>query len=907
MMVYDVQAFAEAFRGIVCHVSFALLATLISAAAIAWLWKNLTIPMRRVFGGGVVRIVLAVAMVGTGIVESFSKHTNGPPRRVASQVQSVTPEDITNGWRVAATREGRAPSRPQDGAYTIHEPWLLRGGFKDIARIPFGGWLFPWRDGFTDGLTVFADGEIRPELRAPYFPRPFDAPLAVVPAFNWHLLPGGVSNVFWYASTPSNSLVVAWENAPVGNDVNCLTNFQAEFFADGRFAYRYDDREVGYAPAFPFDWDNDGLENSVDPEPLVAGADAHGTNAEWYNTVCSNVFETESWRMGVNSNAYYFVDVVAARGPAPIYFTGDRVSGLGNPVVVAHAFETNRVPLLIGINYAVTSSVPIAVSVPTNSAPSGAGACYAAVTTNGVSDCAVQWPLEFAFSESIGEPSRVYTVSVGPYDPGGELTWNGAGGGMRSDGTRSGASSGCDCGCLRYGGNSIVFSCSAACTCNGECRAVGSYTLENALFAVTGGVCRCGFDDPGPAGSLPTNAPSFSVSFSRRAVIFEDAYEASPGVTMPKRSSRVRITVDAYGGEHGGWLSVASENLGKLVPVGDGVAFPIDRSLAAEEVFHVTGVYEGAAASVAEDDVKVGGTFAEYVTARRHSSSNNLTVVKVELTPNVTAPRNDALGRHEYGVCELVRKKQYPSAPMVTWNPVGGGSNAVNQSGHPCYRFPLLACECPLRIELKDASYLPLLSCIEPSSVEVREVDLCTYGLPAGKAGGIGLLQAFYVKPLTVSFSEIAVEEVPSTNGLATGYFRYAFTSNLWSHTSDAGAGKWIDVFPGNRMWNMQFRDEAAIALEMLPITPDGVLTNDYSFGWMDGEMEWDVPFGWNARGTTNGTEAVGQFGGTKQEFYIDRWGFAGVRKFHNQATRYVDDARYLNWRRIYDNEVRNP
>ena len=41
---------------------------------------------------------------------------------------------------------------------------------------------------------------------------------------------------------------------------------------------------------FPFDWDGDGLENSVDPEPLVAGPDAHGTNAEWYNVVCSNVF-----------------------------------------------------------------------------------------------------------------------------------------------------------------------------------------------------------------------------------------------------------------------------------------------------------------------------------------------------------------------------------------------------------------------------------------------------------------------------------------------------------------------------------------------------------------------------------------------------------------------------------------
>ena len=55
-----------------------------------------------------------------------------------------------------------------------------------------------------------------------------------------------------------------------------------------------------HAPVFPFDWDGDGLENSVDPEPLVAGLDAHGTNLEWYNVVCSNVIESES--MSLNGN-----------------------------------------------------------------------------------------------------------------------------------------------------------------------------------------------------------------------------------------------------------------------------------------------------------------------------------------------------------------------------------------------------------------------------------------------------------------------------------------------------------------------------------------------------------------------------------------------------------------------------
>ena len=99
------------------------------------------------------------------------------------------------------------------------------------------------------------------------FPPPFEAPLAVVPSFNWNLLPGGVSNVFWHAVSPSNSLVVTWENSPVNRDVNSLTNFQAELFADGSFEYRYDDHTIAYSRVHPLDLDFDGLPNTIDPEP----------------------------------------------------------------------------------------------------------------------------------------------------------------------------------------------------------------------------------------------------------------------------------------------------------------------------------------------------------------------------------------------------------------------------------------------------------------------------------------------------------------------------------------------------------------------------------------------------------------------------------------------------------------
>ncbi|MBQ6338609.1 MAG: hypothetical protein IJI36_05625 [Kiritimatiellae bacterium] len=894
--MHDIQTFAEAFHGIVCHVCLALLLGLVAATAIAWLAK----PMRRLLGGGIVRTALAAAMVWTGIVESFSKHTNDPPRSVPSPLPDVTLEDISNGWRVAATREGREMvGRGVLDAPQIHEPWLVRGGFGDVARISPAGWSFPWRDGFADGLTVFSDGEIRPSLRVPYFPRPFDVPLAVVPAFNWHLLPGGVSNVFWHAATPSNSLVVAWENALVNRDASCLTNFQAEFFADGRFEYRYGDREVEYAPVFPFDWDGDGLENSVDPDPLVAGPDAHGTNAEWYNAVCSNVLEATvaqerdppvelSWREGVNSNAYYFVDIVAEKGPVPICFTGDRTSRLGDPVVVALAGETNRVPLLVGIDYAVTSDTSFSVSFPVDY-------MYPEVETNEPYVARIHWPLEFHFVETnVTGATRIYRVDVGPFDPGGVFSWE-----MRSGGSSGGMPlRGGGCECVSYAERDVSFCCSANCGCSGSCEANGTYDFEQASFPVSGGECRCGFVEPDPpAPPPPPEQPSFSVSFSDSAVIFEDTYQDEPGVWKPRRSTRVWVSVSATGGAYGGSFTLVTENLDKLVPVACGpMVFPPSMDLGPYGTYCASFLCEGATESGSAGDVKISGTFVENETGASFSSSNRLTVVRILLTPVVDPPKEGTSGRHKYGVCEQVAHEQFPASPAVTWNPVGGGSAAAGAN----IQFPLYACENPLRVELGAVSYVPRLSCIEPTGIVTGAVDLCTYGLPPGKAGGIGLLQEMYVTPLTVSFSGIAVEEVPCDQGSVEGYFRYATPTNRWSHTRAAGAGKWRDVDVYNRVGGTDnVRDEAALAEELLPMTSDGTLTNDYSCGWLDGLMVWQVPFGWNEKGTTGASDPFNTFGTILQEFYIDRWGQTTVQKFGNRATRLLNGRRFLNSREI--------
>ncbi|MBR0506706.1 MAG: hypothetical protein IJJ84_15005, partial [Kiritimatiellae bacterium] len=163
----------------------------------------------------------------------------------------------------------------------------------------------------------------------------------------------------------------------------------------------------------------------------------------------------------------------------------------------------------------------------------------------------------------------------------------------------------------------------------------------------------------------------------------------------------------------------------------------------------------------------------------------------------------------------------------------------------------------------------------------------------------------FRVTPLTVSFSRIAVEEVPCDQGTIEGYFRYAVVTSRWTHTREAGAGRWYNVDLNNRVGGEDdIHDEASIGEEALPITPEGILTNDYSVGWIDGSMVWQVPFGWHAHGTEGESEPFKTFGTTTQEFYIDRWGRSGVRKFGNQAMRLLNDRRFLNVTEVFNNIV---
>ena len=398
-------------------------------------------------------------------------------------------------------------------------------------------------------------------------------------------------------------------------------------------------------------------------------------------------------------------------------------------------------------------------------------------------------PLGFEFTESVTPSNRVYAVSVVPYDPGGEFLWGTCGGEpSRGEPRRDGG-----CSCVSYDGHGAVFGCTEECTCSGACVATGTYGFEDASFPFSGGECRCGFDDPGEQEYLPehgaTDGASFSIQFSKGAVIFEDAYMDSDGKSAAKRSTRVRLTVSAYGGTHGGSLVLGAENLGKLSAVAGGqINLPPTLGLAARQSFYTTCVYEAAEASGGTEDVSVAGYLIENDTGRRIDGRDALTVVRVELTPWVTALENTNPHRHVLGIGESVNCFHYPDIPSVTWQAKSNWTIATLR-GYAYFTSPLTSSRDGVTVSCRGQFYRPRISIVEPEGILAVNATPTRHGVPRGEAGGIGMELDLYVLPRTVSFSNIAMEEIECFTGTHTGYFNNMEFSGDWSHARECGAG----------------------------------------------------------------------------------------------------------------------
>lgn len=196
-------------------------------------------------------------------------------------------------------------------------------------------------------------------------------------------------------------------------------------------------------------------------------------------------------------------------------------------------------------------------------------------------------------------------------------------------------------------------------------------------------------------------------------------------------------------------------------------------------------------------------------------------------------------------------------------------------------------------LSLYDIEYDPLVQVLTPTGIEGRGEYSLTCGLPPGQAGGIKLVQDFYVLPETVRFDGIAIEEVPCDVILPpSGYYHYLPEGplNRLSHTRAAGAGIWLNVDDQNRAGGGDHPDKAG-SFDSLPrMTPDGVVTNDAAFGWMGGDKTWMIPFGWGPRNATSSTEPIGRFAeGVTQCFHITAQGDYRIEKLGHSSERKIN------------------
>ena len=318
----SLQEIIESFRTGLMLTGLWVLAAIVAGCIGIWLYRSAhstTALLRRLrtWIDGIVFTLLFTACVLIGGTKTNSPPMGLmvplPPSLPQSVVQTVTDEDIARGYREVAETNCEASVYAMPEGITPSFNWHKRGTFGEWALLDLGDFAFPLgtNDGAVTSFSVFNDGRIRPTPR--------DAAREICAVGVPMLAMQGASR-FWVAdvarpeAAPYQSKLLTWENFFLNADTNTPVNAQIELFQNGDFMTRSNALERIYRRVAYFDWDGDGLENTVDPDPLFAGTDAHGTNAEWYNVVCSNVLEAVAatsaalppeltWLDGVNSNA----------------------------------------------------------------------------------------------------------------------------------------------------------------------------------------------------------------------------------------------------------------------------------------------------------------------------------------------------------------------------------------------------------------------------------------------------------------------------------------------------------------------------------------------------------------------------------------------------------------------------
>ena len=834
----NLEITAEAFQGLLAQTCLSALLAIVVLFAAAKILKS----TRAAFSGlwRKSRMGLAAVAILSVAMGLWADKTNLLRRIIhpgMSPAATVSEEDIRRGYRQENVTTNETPFSEMPTNAVEYAPWRLSGGRETDFPLNLGDFVFPYGTNIINRFRVLSGGMIEtyPAL---------NGPASICAAREYASLVPGVSR-FWSADANGGAeKVLRWESVFANRDRTGEYSAEIRLSANGDFTTRSNALETVYRRVNPHDWDGDGLANEIDANPAAYDGDCFGP---------ANILPE-----GANSNAYCSVSIVATGPDTLVTFTGDKPSNYPDPRFVAKSGMTNVVMILIGKTYAVSSDWPFEV-VGVSDSETEIWRSRAAVR-----NVFVCRPVSFFASD--GNP---FLMNVWPSVLGGVFSWSSA-----------------LCGCSVSGnGNVFSWNCPTDCTCCG-CTVNGSYSYEGYWLPVTSCPCGCHYDGTGPKWMPTTLAASVSASFSKPEVIFEDAYENTPGNWVGRNSTRTRLNVVANGGMNGGTLSVVTSNLAKLTH-SSGPDIPIAPVvIPAETQVSYAIVYEGAEASETMNDVCVVATFTENVTGEMLCSTSMLTSIEVALTAHLAAPSNSCMSRHVFGVNEWVHVAKTPADVNVAVC-VDGDSILVGVDNDQFW--------CPWEGRRSELSFTSgntvLTSYIQTCNPEPKAIHAEWNGGVGtnGCSGQVGMSLVVALYPMTVSFCGIYMQEIPDEdeNCPRSGYFANGEIGRPWSHTAGAGAGIWTCVSSGN-IW-----------------TGDRVGTGrTFPPPWSDGWKEWDIPVGW---GTYEGggyrIKGTSQTCPTTQRFEIDSQGTVTIRKFSHSIRRTIDNKIWLDGVLVYGEE----
>ena len=820
----------------VCFVAF------LSGIAVLWLAAVAIKRHRRVTRGA---LFAALAFATVAAVQAQKRGV--PPMRNGAASVAVTPEEVAKGFRLVSetTDAGHSFAIPSNAA-TVGN-WHLRGAFRDWLRLDLDGLAFPSVTNDLTALSAFADGRLRP------VPRDTTHEICAVGA---PMLALQGESRFWIAAEPDGSRVVTWENFFLDADTNAPVNAQVVLRPDGGFTVRSNDVVRAFERIHPSDWDGDGIPNALDAEPLVRNGDFHGPG--------------NALPPGASPGAFRTV-AIASRGAAvaEIVFSGDGPSDYPDPHFMARPHSTNEVAILAGKFYTIESDRPVecvwkddeATVVGTNS-PTSLTAHRPVVVS-----CASSGPVRGGSEARRNAPLRSspedFFVTVDPTGLGGLVSW--------SSNT-----------CCEVVGSGLAFAYACgSCGC-GRCRAKGHYEYVGYTIPVTAPPCPCVSDPAGGEGE-PENPPACggaSVSFSDSVIFYEEAYANAPGDSVGRRVPKnVRLTCTVDGGPRGGVFSFTKDGFDRLSLV-SGIEPPATSiELAPGEAREWEATYAPLSHSAAEDDIKAEARFAENLSGGVYGNEAKMTVVQLELEPVVK--KNGFKHRHLVGVAEMIRCSAKPSIGSFG---TSGGGELRNWEHDELYQCPLTSDGSTLYYTANSSRYDFALTIVEPSMLVARSPVPIDFNIGENRAGGVGMQFEIYVLPETVSFSGIAMEEIPSTEGVHRGYYENVYFADDWYHTYDRGAGRWANI-GRNNYWGP---DMPCTGQEEPRELPDGSMTTNPNEGtWREGLLIWNINWGWAESNRSDGDVHVEAMETPyDQEFRMDEFGTHSITKFQHTVIR---------------------